>query len=174
MNAGELVEWPGSGRGWATRFILRGRLRVYVSGSTLPPTTSPRSLLDAVWRAYWVDELYFHYAGVRAVNAWLNDPPLEFVSAIELDQNLPHGKRLTSKHLRTFLNSPLLRRVRRLNLWGWGWRGEQDWADVVAQAVPLVNLAELTLVSCRMGDEGAAALANSPYLCEAIRARWRR
>ncbi len=47
-------------------------------------------------------------------------------------------------------------------------------AAAIAYSLLLANLEQLRLGWNGITDVGAAALANSPYLCEAIRAQWRR
>ena len=87
-------------------------------------------------------------------------------------ESLELGVSLDADALRALVSSPHLKRLQILRL---KWcLPQQGGAEVLAGSPRLSTLTTLDLDSRYMSPVAAVVLANSPYLCETIRAQWRR
>jgi uncharacterized protein (TIGR02996 family) len=155
--------------GWFSALAMRGVTAVSIGGSLLFP--DHLSQLLASPELLQVDSL--------TLNGW--QPGSDFV-AVLIDAPIVSRIRtlnlkatpLNPSALATLVRHRCVTRLETLSLSLVSWLNCDESAAVLANSAQLRNLKHLLLESHGITDAGAAALANSPYLCEAIRAQWRR
>jgi len=170
----------------------RGRVFASLYSRSPPPKRrEPRTLFAAVWRAQWVNRLALDGVGPKCLKSFFHDPPMAMVRGVYFHENdcspalLPeilnssHLTHLTYLSLSGRASTELLRALLSCEVVVQFTGIELTVADnvstagLIANSPKLTGLSHMRLHGCRSADF-AAALANSPYLCEAIRAQWRR
>jgi uncharacterized protein (TIGR02996 family) len=187
------TEWPHrqKNRKWRLSFT-RGRLAAWVDVQIRPPDRRPpRIVLEACWPTLWVEAISFGTLQGYHLEGWLRDRPAETLLTLGI------SGRGRERPLALVCSSRLYR-LTHLIVDGWdrpaslfpslteclrigrlshltliGITFEPGEVEQLAGSPTATRLQSLSLVHCQVSAAGAAALANSPYLCEAIRGQFR-